>query len=119
MVEMMTPPKKYEEDIEIIPKLDGTLVAQVQWRGQSFQEALPRGIQTWTKAEFKAHLRRFVVPKLRLFVLKAQRQALDEEGVNPEDIIVTRELSSSEVLKMQSAEEKRQRKLLKQKNLAN
>lgn len=101
---------QYEEEIEILPKLDGTFFAQVRWRGQTFQEELPRGIEKWSKDEFKAHLRRFVTPKLRLFVLKAQRAALEDGSAKPEDCLVTRHLTPEEANKIVAAEEKRKRR---------
>lgn len=101
---------EYEEKIAIVPKLDGTYEATVSWRGQTWIEPLPRGIQDWSKDEFMAHLRRFVVPKMRLYVLKAQRQALEQGTAAPEEVLVTRTISPEEAKIMVKAEEKRQRK---------
>lgn len=110
---MKKPAPKYEEEIAIIPKLDGTFAAQAKWRDHIFIEPLPRGIQDWTLEEFQAHLRRYVVPKLRVQVLKAQRQALEEGTAQPEDVLVMGELSDNDKMKLQTAEAKRQRKALK------
>ncbi len=106
---------KYEEHIGIIPRLDGTLVVSLTWRSHVFQEELPRGSDRWTEREFKSHMRDIVIPKLRLRLLKVQRDTLAD--VKPEDATKTLdnflpaiEYSEQDVINIKKAHAKRARK---------
>lgn len=104
---------RYDESIEIIPKIDGTLLVSLTWREQSFQEELPRGIDRWPPAEFKRYIKDIVIPKLRLQLLKAQRSALDDGTAPVEACLPAAELDQHDVDSINKAEAKRQRKAAK------
>lgn len=106
---------KYDEKVEIIPKLDGTLVCSISWNGLTFQEDLPKGIDRWSKAEFKSHLTSFIIPKLRVQLLKAQKAALDDGSVEPADCFSVIELSAQDIDRINKAEEKRAKRAAKRK----
>ncbi len=115
MVSTLKP--KYEETIEIIPKIDGTLLCSLSWREHTFQEELPRGCDRWPEKEFKAHMQSFVIPRLRLQLLKVQRAALEEAEVPPEACVAMAELDLGDVDSLQKAGKKRERKAAKLKAL--
>lgn len=110
---------KYEEAIEIIAKIDGTLLAMLTWRDHTFHEELPRGFDRWPEAEFKSHLRSFVIPKLRLALLKVQREALEAGSVPVEECVPVMEYSDRDMEALRKAEEKRERKTVKLKATLN
>lgn len=110
---------KYEERIEIIPKIDGDLVATLTWREHIFQEILPRGIDRWPEVEFKSHLKNHVIPRLRLELLKAQRQALDDGSVPVEECVPVAEYTDADMQKLQIAQDKRDRRSAKLKEKLN
>lgn len=104
---------KYEEKIAIIPKLDGSLVCVLSWREHKFQQVLPRGIQDWNKDEFKRHISNIVIPKLRLELLKVQKEALEMGDAQPEECVATLEVSREDADRIAGANLKRERKQLK------
>lgn len=104
---------KYEETIEIIPKIDGDLLCTLTWRDQTWQEKLPRGCDRWPPKQFQVHLKTVVIPKLRLQLLKAQREALEAETVPIEACLAIAEFTPTDVELMRKAEEKRERKAKK------
>lgn len=111
---------KYEEKIEIIPCLNGRLLCSLSWRGHKWTEELPSNIHTFTEAEFKAHLARFVIPKLRVNLLKAQKEELeklDESAEIPQDCVTSIEYSEQDLTRMVKAGAKRERKAAKLKVL--
>ncbi len=101
---------KYEETIEIIPKLDGTLVVCLKWRDKSWQEDLPRNIQMRSEKTFKDYLRRGPIPRLRLQLLEAQKAALKAGDAAPEECVPILEVTEAEAARMAAAQAKRQRK---------
>ncbi len=104
---------KYEETIEIIPKVDGTLVVSLSWRDHTFTEDLPRNIDLWPAAEYKNHIKSFVIPKLRLQLLKVQKNVLETEPELAENLTPHIELDQNDVDNMNKAQAKRDRKAAK------
>lgn len=100
---------KYSEAVEIISKLDGSLRCQLRWQDRVWEEALPRNIERWPMVEFKAHVAG-VTQRLRLEMLKAQREALDTGKIDPELCLPTVEMSATDADKFARAREKRARK---------
>lgn len=110
---------KYEESIEVIAKIDGSMLAVLTWREHTFHEELPRGIDRWPEAEFKSHMRSFVIPKLRLELLKVQREALEAGTVPVEECVPIAEYTPGDMDALGKAQEKRDRKAVKLKSTLN
>lgn len=108
---------RYEENIEIIPKIDGTLLVSLTWRDHSFQEELPRAADRWPEKEFRRYLKDIVIPRLRLQLLKVQKEALETGTAPVEACLPAAELDQNDLDAMNRAESKRERKAAKLKAL--
>ena len=68
-----TEPKASDTDcVEIIQTPTGDLVAVAKYNDQRIVEPLPKTFETWTDDEQRAHLKRFVVPRLRVLLHRAK-----------------------------------------------
>lgn len=109
---------KYEETIEVIGRIDGSLVCTLTWREHTFTYDLPKGFDRWTPTEYKALLKNKVIPELRLKLLSLQKKLLDdapaEEPVKSlEDFLPRIEYSEQDIDKLNKAQAKRERKAAK------
>lgn len=111
---------RYEENIEILAKLDGSLLCVLSWRHHTFQEELPRACDTWPIGEFRRYLKIKVIPKLRLQLLQAQKAHIEatKDVAEAAACLPEKVLDQRDVDTLAKAQAKRERKAVKLKVLS-
>lgn len=100
----------YAEEIEIIGRIDGSLVCQMRWRDHVWEQDLPRGFDRWDQKAISHHLGTEVIPNLYLKLLKAQQQALSDPATAGDDCIARIEYDEKDTDALNRAQAKRERK---------
>ncbi len=99
----------YDEEIEVIGRIDGTLVVQLRWRDKAWEEELPRDIGCWPIHEQKTHMAPIVI-RLRLKLLEAQKEALSDPATTADDCVARIQYDDGDLERMEAAKRKRDRK---------
>lgn len=68
-----------EVHLEIVPDIDGNLIAQAKWAAYTFSEPLPKGFADWTAQTQRQHLKLHVVSKLKYLINKAKNQRIIQD----------------------------------------
>lgn len=68
-----------EVELEILPTVEGELIAQAKWSVYTFTEPLPQGFALWSNNSQRQHLKLHVVPKLKYLITKAKNQRIIQD----------------------------------------